>query len=128
MMNRYSFWKGVLSWVKLSSMMFLALFFILALPYLGFEQFDLTYRLLAIKAVVMITGVLYLTFVFSWGKSKLKRRGFLLAGTSHVCLTGLFGLIFYPVVGFAIALFYIAAAYKLARSKLHYEEGQYNLM
>ena len=119
MMNRSAFWKGVLSWVKLSSIMFVALFVILALPYLGVEQFDLTLRLLAIKIVLMLTGVVYLTYVFSYGKFRLKRRGFLLAGTSHVCITGLFGWIFYPVVGFAIALFYIAAAYKLAQSKLH---------
>jgi membrane-bound acyltransferase YfiQ involved in biofilm formation len=105
--------------------MFVALFVIMALPYLGVEQFDLTLRLLAIKIVLMLTGVVYLTYVFSYGKFRLKRRGFLLAGTSHVCITGLFGWLFYPVVGFAIALFYVAAAYKLAQSKLHNQPEHY---
>jgi hypothetical protein len=122
-MNRNAFWKGVMSWVKLSSIMFLAMFIILALPYLGFAEFDLTFRLLAIKILLMLTGVVYLTCVFSSGKFRIKRRGFLVAGTGHVCLTGIFGWIFYPVVGFAIALFYIAAAYKLAQSKLHCQYG-----
>lgn len=124
-MNRNAFWKGVLSWVKLSSMMFLAMFIILALPYLGFEEFDFTFRLLAIKIVLMVTGVIYLTCVFSSGKFRIKRRGFLLAGTGHLCLTGLFGWLFYPVVGFAMALFYVAAAYKLAQSKLHCQYAQF---
>lgn len=125
-MKRNAFWKGVMAWVKLSSIMFLALFIILALPYLGFAQFDLTFRVLAIKIVLMLTGVVYLTCVFSYGKFKLKRRGFLLAGTSHLFITGLSGWIFYPVVGFAMALFYIAAAWKLARSKLDCQCEQYH--
>lgn len=125
-MNRNAFWKGVMSWVKLSFIMFLAMFIILALPYLGFAEFDMTFRLLAIKIVLMLTGAIYLTCVFSSGKFRTKRRGFLLAGIGHLCTTGFFGWIFYPVVGFAIALFYVAAAYKLAHSKLHSQYVQYS--
>lgn len=126
-MNRNAFWKGVLSWVKLSSIMFLAMFIILALPYLGFAEFGLTARLLAIKIVLMLTGAIYLACVFLRETFRTKRRGFLLAGIGHLCITGVFGWIFHPVVGFSIALFYVAAAYKLAQSKLHcqYEQHSY---
>jgi hypothetical protein len=81
-MNRNAFWKGVMSWVKLSFIMFLAMFIILALPYLGFAEFDLTFRLLAIKIVLMLTGAIYLTCVFSSGKFRTKRRGFYWLGSA----------------------------------------------
>lgn len=117
-MKRISFWKGVLAWVKLSSLMFGSLFIILALPYLGFEGVSLSSRFVSLKVFIALMITVYLVYVFSLGKIKLKRRGFLLAGIGHILLVTLFSIIFYPVVGFAIAIFYLVAAYQLASTKI----------
>ena len=117
-MKRISFWKGVLAWVKLSSLMFCSLFIILALPYLGFEGVNLSSRILSLKVFIALMITVYLVYVFSYGKFKLKRRGFLLAGIGHILLVTLFSMIFYPIVGFAIAVFYLIAIYKLASTKI----------
>ena len=106
-MTRISFWKGVMAWVKLASLLFLTLFVLLALP-----------QFLSFKIVIVLFIVAYLAFVFSYGKLRLKRRGFLMAGVGHILAVALFSLLFYPIVGFAIALFYLAAAYKFASIKI----------
>ena len=117
-MTRISFWKGVMAWVKLASLLFLTLFVLLALPHLGVTEMNFSVQFLSFKIVIVLFIVAYLAFVFSYGKLRLKRRGFLLAGVGHILAVVLFSLLFYPIVGFAIALFYLAAAYKFASIKI----------
>lgn len=117
-MTRISFWKGVMAWVKLASLLFLSLFVLLALPHLGVTEMNFSVQFLSFKIVIVLFIVAYLAFVFSYGKLRLKRRGFLLAGVGHILAVALFSLLFYPIVGFAIALFYLAAAYKFASIKI----------
>ncbi|BBS93617.1 MULTISPECIES: hypothetical protein [Enterobacteriaceae] len=117
-MIKISFWKGVLAWVKLSSLMFFAFSVVLLLPHLGFEDFNISRRFLSMKLFVMVAIAAYLIYVFSYGKFRLKRRGFLLAGLGHILSCLLFGFMFYPIVGFAMAVFYAIAAYKLAQTRI----------
>ena len=117
-MTRISFWKGVMAWVKLASLLFLSLFVLLALPHLGVTGMNFSVQFLSFKIVIVLFIVAYLAFVFSYGKLRLKRRGFLMAGVGHILAVALFSLLFYPIVGFAIALFYLAVAYKFASIKI----------
>lgn len=116
-MTRIAFWKGVMAWVKLASLLFFTLFILLALPYLGVAGMNFSVQFLSFKLVIVLFIVAYLAFVFSYGQLRLKRRGFLMAGVGHILVVALFSLLFYPIVGFAIALFYLAAAYKFASIK-----------
>lgn len=117
-MTRIAFWKGVMAWVKLASLLFFTLFILLALPHLGFKGMNLSIQLLSFKIAVVLFIVAYLAYVFSYGQLRLKRRGFLLAGVGHILVVALFSLLFYPIVGFAIALFYLVASYKLASIRI----------
>ena len=107
-----------MAWVKLASLLFFTLFVLLALPHLGVKEMNFSVQFLSFKIVIVLFIVAYLAFVFSYGKLRLKRRGFLMAGVGHILAVALFSLLFYPIVGFAIALFYLAAAYKFASIKI----------
>lgn len=117
-MTRISFWKGVMAWVKLASLLFFTLFVLLALPHLGVAGMNFSVQFLSFKLVIVLFIIAYLAFVFSYGRLRLKRRGFLMAGVGHILVVALFSLLFYPIVGFAIALFYLVAAYKFAIVKI----------
>lgn len=116
-----AFWRGVMVWVKLSVTLVFCLFLILIVPALGFDTSDdLRHTISAISIFIIVFSVIYLAWMGSCRKLRLKRRGFWVAGLLNVLIGALVGHLTFPIVGFAFALFYAACAWQYASNKIEW--------
>lgn len=110
----HAFWKGVLAWVGFSTLLLASMCAVIMLLHIGFYDMTLLHKSLLLKIFIFLAVISYLTYIFSKGELKEMCRGFLTAGIIHLLLCTLFGLILYPIVGFAVSIFYLVATYKIA--------------
>lgn len=113
------FWLGVKVWVKLSVSLSFCILMVLLIPTLDFNHTeDLKYTLTAISIFIVTFSIIYVIYMGSCEKLRFKRRGFWIAGLLNIVIGLLLGYIFYPIVGFAFAMFYAAGAFKIASYKI----------
>ena len=113
------FWLGVNVWVKLSVSLAFCVLMILLIPTLGFDNTeDLKHTLTAISIFIITFSIIYLIYMGTCRKLRIKRRGFWIAGLLNVVLGLFIGYLTYPIIGFAVALLYAVVAFKIASHKI----------